>query len=155
MLFRSQQVWNVAPYALRAHFPIKSGAVLFIVKWEIYSNYCNSIVRRISRAWLTFSLQKSILVRKSKILTHTAVSQMSSVLGMPSLSPTHSTSPEGCKMCPEAQCTDMEPLRIIIRGRKDRFAELLIKRLTWKSECIVWSAGDCFPQENTFGEVAT
>ena len=155
MLFRSQQVWNVAPYALRAHFPMKSGAVLFIVKWKICSNYCNSIVRKISKAWLTFSLQKSILVRKSKILTHTAVSQTSSALGMPSLSPTHGTPPEGCKLCPEAQCTETEPLLIIIRGRKDRFAELPIKRLTWKSKGTVWDAGDRFPQENTFREVVT
>lgn len=155
MLFRSQQVWNAAPYALRAHFPIKSGAVLFIVKWEICSNYCNSIVLKISRAWLTFSFQKSILVKKPQTWTCTVVSQMSAILGMSSPSLTHRTSQRGCKMCPEAQCTEMEPFLIIARRKPDRFAEILTKRLIWKSKCTVWYAGDCFPQENTFGAVVT
>lgn len=156
-MFRSQQVWNVAPYALIAHFPIKIGAVLFIVKWEICSNYCNSIVGKISRAWLIFFffyLQKrSILLRKSIILTPTAVYQVSSVLGMTLLSLIHIT--RRLQDVSEAQCTEMEPLVIVIGEKKDRFPELLTKRPTWEGECIVWYAGRCFPQKNTYEEAVT
>lgn len=121
MLFRSQQLWNVAPYALTAHFPIKIGVVLFIVKWEICSNYCNSIVGKISRAWLTFFFL-SVLVRKSTILTPTAVYQLSSVLDMIPLSPILIT--RRLQDVSETQCTEMEPPVIVIREKKDRFPEL-------------------------------
>lgn len=109
----------------------------FIVKWEICSDYCNPIVRKISRALSTFSLQKLILVRKSRMLTPHSSFPDELCPGHAFSWSHHSPSPEGCKMCPGAQCTELEPLLVITRVNKDRFTELLMKRLTSKSKCIV------------------
>lgn len=156
-MFRSQQVWNVAPYALIAHFPIKIGAVLFIVKWEICSNYCNSIVGKISRAWLIFFfflLAKKINPAKKK-------HNFNSYSSLPGeLCPGHDSSQSHSHHQEVARCVRSSMYR---NGatcnchweKKDRFPELLTKRPTWEGECIVWYAGRCFPQKNTFEEAVT
>lgn len=80
----------------------------FIVEWEICSNYCNPIVKKISRALSTFSLQKLIVVRKSRILMHTAVSQPRLPLLVPATAPQ------------QRLRAQLEPLLAISRANKGR-----------------------------------
>lgn len=150
MLFRSQQLWNVAPYALTAHFPIKIGVVLFIVKWEICSNYCNSIVGKISRAWLTFFF---ISPGKKK-------HNFNSYSSLPAeLCPGHDSSQSHSHHQEVARCVRNSMYRNGAtcdshQGKKGQIPRIT-KRPTWEGECIVWYAGSCFPQKNTFEEAVT
>jgi len=69
--------------------------------------------------------KRSILLRKSIILTPTAVYQVSSVLGMTLLSLIHIT--RRLQDVSEAQCTEMEPLVIVI-GKKRTDSQNYLQR---------------------------